>query len=254
MTDLTAVILAGGRGTRLASLYPDLPKPMVPCHGAPFIEWVIRYLQSQGVREFVVSLGHLAPIALAYFARRPPDPLASIRPVVERTPLGTGGGIAFAWDAAPGADILVTNGDSLLAADLAPAFRAFARDDTDGVIIATPVADTSRFGSLDAAPDGRLRAFAEKRPGAGLINAGIYLFKSRLRPDFGPADGPPRSIEKDVFPAMLASGRRIAVIPAKGEFLDIGTPESVAQAPAFLDRVFGPGAARAVPAGTEAPA
>lgn len=227
----TAIILAGGRGTRVASLYPDVPKPMIPCLGVPFVEWVMRYLEGQGVRNFVVSLGHLAEVAETYFAAQE----RRVSRVVEREALGTGGGIALAWGAAPGEDVIAVNGDSLLVTDLSPAFGAMERDDIDGVIVATPVPDASRYGSLDVDARGLLRGFVEKRPGAGLINAGVYLLKAPLREDFQRAE----SIERDTFPRMISRGRRIWVYPGEGEFLDIGTPESVRRAESFLSKAFG---------------
>src|SRR5262245_34264121 len=111
-----AIILAGGQGSRVRDLHPDLPKPMFPAGGAPFLEWVIRYLAGQGVRSMVISLGHLAPVVERYLAGRPADGL-SIRSVREPGPLGTGGAIRFASREAAGANLLVAaNGDSLVLA------------------------------------------------------------------------------------------------------------------------------------------
>lgn len=242
--NIWSVILAGGRGTRIAELYPDLPKPLIPALGEPFIEWVIRYLAGQGVGRHMVSLGHKAPVALAHFASRDAGRAAealTIRTVVEPAALGTGGGVRFAWDALPpGSPIIACNGDSLVLADLSPAWAAFERADTDAVILGVRVSDAGRYGSLDIASDGRLRGFLEKRAESsgkpGVINAGVYIMKPHVRRDF--ADVSPLSIEQGVFPAMLAAGRRIVVVAADAPFLDIGTPESVGQAEDFLRSHF----------------
>ena len=100
----------------------------------------------------------------------------------------------------------------------------------DGVIIAKQLDDASRFGSLDIGPDGLLKGFREKQPGAGWINAGIYLLKAKLLA----MEPKAMSIEFDCFPRWLADGARIGVLAAKADFLDIGTPETLAKATSSL--------------------
>ena len=121
---LTAIVLAGGRGTRLQGRHPDLPKPLISCAGHPFLEWSLAALRQLGISDFVVSTGYLAERFEEYLRRRPDDG-ATIRLVPETSPLGTGGAIRFAWQTCPGRDVLVVNGDSLLMADLTPAFSQF---------------------------------------------------------------------------------------------------------------------------------
>ena len=236
-TSVCAVILAGGLGTRIRHLYPELPKPMVPVAGVPFIEWVVRYLRDEGVTQFVISLGHLAEVAEAYFDSRPAQG-CQIQTVREPAPLGTGGALAFADRASglPAETLLLANGDSLVLADLAPAWHMLSDDATDGVVVGLEVADASRYGRLDVAGDGRLLRFSEKQPGAGLINAGIYLLRRRLLDHFPRRT--PLSMERDVFPALLGGGARLKVHRCQAPFLDIGTPETVAQADSFIQRHF----------------
>jgi D-glycero-alpha-D-manno-heptose 1-phosphate guanylyltransferase len=204
---------------------------MIPCGGRPFIEWVIRYFTSEGIGRFVVSLGHLAEVAETYFRKRPKDDVA-IATVREPAPLGTGGGVRLAWDSVPGADVVVANGDSLVLADLAPAFALFARPEVDALLLGVHQDDASRYGTLRVDAGGRLLAFEEKRSGAGLINAGVYLLKSQLRESI--LAGTPLSMETDIIPRWLADDRRILVQPCRAPFIDIGTPESLDTAAAFL--------------------
>ncbi len=119
-----AIILAGGQGTRIRELFPNVPKPLIPAAGEPFIEWVLRHASTQGIGRFVISLGHLAEVGQDYFRNRAPDGL-TIRTVVEREPLGTGGAVEWAQrTAASNADpLVILNGDSLVLADYAPAWR-----------------------------------------------------------------------------------------------------------------------------------
>jgi D-glycero-alpha-D-manno-heptose 1-phosphate guanylyltransferase len=130
----------------------------------------------------------------------------------------------------------LANGDSLVLADLRPAWAMLADESTDGVVVGLEVADASRYGRLDVTDDGRLLRFSEKQPGSGLINAGIYLLRRRLLDRFPRRT--PLSMEHDVFPALLDGGARLRVHRCQAPFLDIGTPETVAQADSFITRHF----------------
>ena len=275
------IVLAGGQGTRIRHLCPDLPKPMIPAAGRPFIEWVIRWLAAQQVPQIVVSLGHLADAAEKYFCARPlahiahqpaemrasvgsrirensdrnspapPDFARSrlqsdaqcgldklrIRTVREMTPLGTGGAIALAAQVTGAAEIVVVaNGDSLVLADLRPVWPMLSDATIDGVVLGLEVDDASRYGRLEVDAHGRLRGFVEKQPGRGVINGGVYLFRRRLLERFPPQR--PLSMETEVFPALLAAGARLAVYACQAPFLDIGTPDSLAQADRFIRTHF----------------
>jgi D-glycero-alpha-D-manno-heptose 1-phosphate guanylyltransferase len=239
---VVAVILAGGQGTRIRGLYPDLPKLLIPAAGEPFVEWILRHLNAQGIHRFVVSLGHLANVAENYFRDRAADG-STIRTVRESRPLGTGGGCCLAREqAAPDADpLVVVNGDSLVVADFSEAWRLLADPSVDGVVLGVEVDDGSRYGRIEVDRRGRLRRFCEKQPGRGWVNAGVYFFRRRLCERF--ADRRPLSMELDVFPALLAAGAQIAVARCQASFIDIGTPESVGQADEFIEHHF----KRAVP-------
>lgn len=231
-----AVILAGGFGTRIRSIWPNLPKPMVPIAGEPFLEWVLRYFSGQGVANFVISLGYRAEAAEDYLRRRPSGGV-SIRTVCEREPLGTGGAFAFAEPFTSDSDpLLLANGDSLALADLSGAWQLLADESVDGVIVGIEMDDASRYGRLQLGPGGRLLRFIEKQPGSGLINAGIYLFRRRLLAAL--PNRRPLSMEHDVFPGLLAGGARLMVHACRAPFLDIGTPESLGQADAFVRQHF----------------
>ena len=231
----TAVVLAGGQGTRIRHLLPDLPKPLAPVAGRPFLEWVVRYLRRQGISHIVLSTGHHAAKIEAFAAGFGLDGL-TIDCVEEPSPLGTAGGFLHALKAVPdsAAELLVCNGDSLVLADLGPLFASLSAPDTDAALLAVTVEDASRFGTVDADAASLLRGFAEKHPGAGLVNGGYYLFR---RPVIGrfPA-GKPLSFEYDVFPALISAGARIKVVPCEAAFLDIGTESSLAQATEFIQK------------------
>jgi NDP-sugar pyrophosphorylase family protein len=227
------VVLAGGLGTRVRHLLGGLPKPLAPVAGRPFLEWVLRYLRGQGVRHAVLSSGYGAD-QVARFAAGVQVGGMQVESVAEPEPLGTAGGFMHAWHAVqpPKKEVLVVNGDSLALAALAP-LAAGLRGGA-GAMLAVRVSDVSRYGSLEAGPGGELIAFAEKRAntGAGLVNAGVYLF-SREAVEAFPARAP-LSFESDVFPSLLEQGRPVQVVPAECPFLDIGTESSMAQAEGFI--------------------
>jgi D-glycero-alpha-D-manno-heptose 1-phosphate guanylyltransferase len=131
---------------------------------------------------------------------------------------------------------VVANGDSLVKADLRPVREALRDPGLDGVLLGVRVADACRFGSLRVGADQRLQGFLEKQPGNGIINAGVYFLEPRALASF-PAKAP-LSVEKDVFPQLLASGFKLLVHTTESPFLDIGTPESLSQAETFLQAHF----------------
>jgi NDP-sugar pyrophosphorylase family protein len=233
LADVTAVVLAGGFGTRVQHLLPDLPKPMAPVAGRPFLEWVLRYLSRQGVRQAVLSTGFRAEVIERHFNSHPIDHL-EIRCVTESEPLGTAGGFLNAARGATGlpAAWLVLNGDSLVFAALDTVVRELDDPACAGVIVGRPVPDAARYGSLATGPHGELLRFDEKRAGEGVINSGIYLLRNSLLSEF-PAQMP-LSFEKDVFPGLIQNGFKLRVVPTAAPFLDIGTPETLPAADAFI--------------------
>jgi D-glycero-alpha-D-manno-heptose 1-phosphate guanylyltransferase len=233
LNKVAAVILAGGLGTRIRHLLPTVPKPMAPVADRPFLEWVARYLARQGVSRMVISTGYLTGVVEQHFQNQP-VPGVNIRCVAEAEPLGTGGGFLRAVQAAgePPPAWLVLNGDSLVFANLALAVASLNDPAVAGVILGRAVPDTSRYGALITGPDGGLLRFEEKRPGSGVINSGVYLLRHSLLAEFPRQT--PLSFERDVFPALINCGRRLQVVVTDAPFLDIGTPESLPQAEAFI--------------------
>ena len=230
---ISAVILAGGFGTRIKHLLGDLPKPMAPVNGRPFVEWVVRYLAAQGIRNVILSTGHLAETVEKHFA---PQPVKNVHVICvpETTPLGTAGGFLNAVKNAEAKSEawLVLNGDSLAAAPLGKFFQSLDQPEIEGAILGVPMADAARFGTISQNADGDLTGFNEKKPGAGDINAGVYLFRDSTLKKF-PAKMP-LSFETDVFPSLIRSGVRLKTIVSDAAFLDIGTPESLPQAEKFV--------------------
>ncbi len=231
---LTAVILAGGLGTRIRHLLGELPKPMMPVAGRPFLEWVVRYFAKQGISRFVLATGYRGEAIEKHFAQRPVGGVEIVC-ARESEPLGTAGAFlnAVKLSGLVSENWLVANGDSLvLTTEFGRLCTAASEGTSLGVILGLEVEDAGRFGSLQVTPEGVLKRFAEKRPGAGLINAGVYAFRQQLL-DMLPRTRP-LSFETEVFPALLAEGHSLRVISSHGPFLDIGTEESLSQAEDFI--------------------
>lgn len=232
---VTAVVLAGGFGTRVRHLLPGIPKPMAPVLGRPFLDWVLDFLRREGVASAVLSTGHLSEVIAAHYTTGFAGS-TRVQCVREETPLGTAGGFLHAAFSATGAAEtkawLVLNGDSLTVTHLRPLLNLVDDPSVDGGLLAVDLPDASRFGTLEVDGDGWLRRFREKQPGAGLINAGVYLLKSPLL-HRAPSERP-LSFETELFPGLIESGARLRVIPCDAAFLDIGTPETLQQAEQFV--------------------
>lgn len=228
--DVTAVVLAGGRGTRIAALIPDIPKPMVHVAGAPFLHWVSLFLARHGVSDIVYASGFKGEQIAAWCADGS-LPKLSRRVSQENEPLGTGGAVAHAlplcreW-------VVIVNGDSLCLAGLDRLLAARGTG-ADGAILGVRRDDTSRYGSLAVDGEGWLSAFREKVPGAGHVNAGILVLRRAALEALCLRGA--CSIEHDIVPALLARGGKIAaVLMEDAPFIDIGTPETLRQAEDFI--------------------
>ena len=227
---VAAVVLAGGLGTRLRSVLPEMPKQMAPVAGHPFIERVLRYLSTQVVRDVVISTGYRAEVFVSHFSSCSVPGLDSIECIAEPEPLGTAGGFLHAVKTTklqPDA-WLVLNGDSLVLADLSALLNCPA----EAALLALWMEDAARYGSLELTDTDELLGFREKRPGSSWINAGVYLFAAGLLP--GLSDLRPLSFETDVFPELLASQVRIRAIRVNAPFIDIGLPATLAKADNFI--------------------
>jgi NDP-sugar pyrophosphorylase family protein len=233
VSKVVAVVLAGGFGTRVQHLLPNLPKPMAAVAGKPFLEWVVRYLANQGVKKVVISTGYLSEVVARHFHSQPVSGVIT-QCVAESGPLGTAGGFLHAARAS-GEDPeawLVWNGDSLAFVGLEALLRSLASPDSAGVVVGKELPDTSRYGTLSCDSAGGLVGFAEKQPGKGIVSAGIYVFRDWSLKEF--PGHLPLSFEKDVFPALLARQMRLQVHLSDAPFLDVGTPETLPQAEAFI--------------------
>ncbi|MFO0985781.1 MAG: sugar phosphate nucleotidyltransferase [Alphaproteobacteria bacterium] len=221
-----AVIVAGGRGTRLGAIAADTPKPLLDVGGRPFVEHLLFELGRIGIEEVLLLVGpHRAAFTRALRPARRSGPRLAL--ISEPAPAGTAGAL---WHArrrlAP--RFFLLNGDSILDGNLLRLAAAMAEDRAAaGAVAALAVPDSARYGRIACAGD-RIEAFREKGAGGpGLVNAGVYLFdRERVLRQVA---RPPLSLERDVLPALAAEGALRAVRFA-GRVIDIGLPDSLAEA------------------------
>jgi NDP-sugar pyrophosphorylase family protein len=228
----TALILAGGLGTRLRSAVADVPKPLAPVAGQPFITYLLEQLESAGLKRAVLCTGHLGEQIEQTLGHG----FGKLRLLYshETTPLGTGGALSKAIAPFDDSHFLALNGDSYCRFDL-PSFQRFHQSHrAAATLLLTDVPDPSRFGLVQRDPDGAIVQIKEKstsRPtGPTTVNAGVYLLDRRFLLSI-PADQPV-SIEKEIFPKWI--GRGLFGHRTVGPFIDIGTPEAYAEARIFF--------------------
>lgn len=233
---MTVFVLAGGLGTRIAGLFPDLPKALVPVAGRPFIDHVLLGLAGRGFDDIVVCAGHRAGPLLDHVGDGARFGVRA-RAVVEDAPRGTAGALAFARREVghPDETFLALNGDTFAEYDPAAMLALHDGLAANATLACYRVDDASARGTVLPMDDGRLLGFREKsHAGPGWVSGGVYLIEPKALA--GVPAGGAASLETDVFPALLAEGRTIGAWRAPGRFWDMGTPEGRAEAEAVLAR------------------
>lgn len=221
---ITAMVLAGGLGTRLRSAVSDRPKPMALIDGVPFLEILIDSLAAKGVGTVVLLTGYQGKMIEEYFRGRP-----TLYPEIvfsqEQIPLGTGGAVKLAEEFAIDPTLLV-NGDTFFDADVAALMDFHTRNHADVTLSLTSVEDVGRYGAVEIDACARVTGFHEKQSGprrAGLINTGFSVlsldFIRRL------PGGRAFSMEAEAFPDVVKSAGMFGLSRDR-PFFDIGTPES----------------------------
>jgi NDP-sugar pyrophosphorylase family protein len=234
LKDIDVVVLAGGLGTRLAGVLDSTPKVLAPIGSRPFLSILLAWLQGFGAHRVIFGLGHLAGEVETYLQSHAPEDMECIS-VVEPEPLGTAGAIRNLAENLQKFPVLVLNGDTFVDADLCAFLTSHRNAGVSGSILCTHVADAGRYGSVDILGS-RVGGFLEKNPdgGAGVINAGTYLFERDMLDMIGNGGA---SLETDIF-QKLAPGTMHA-FAGEFNFLDIGTPGDLARAPEVLRPYFG---------------
>jgi len=233
ISKIDIVVLAGGLGTRLREVLPGLPKAMAPVAGRPFLDHLLVWLRAQGARRVVLSLGYQSAVVLQYIQDHAFPPL-EIDTVVEPSPLGTAGAIAFARPALTTDPVLVINGDTFVDVDLNAFLVAHQASGAAASLVCAWLDHPGRYGRLELDQHDWIVRFEEKDPAElepSWINAGVYLFNGSVL-DHHIANLSCGSLERDVLGTLPP--RFIHAYKTRGRFLDIGTPETLDMASEVL--------------------
>jgi NDP-sugar pyrophosphorylase family protein len=226
-----AVILAGGKGTRLQRVVSDRPKPMAEVAGRPFLEWLVLLLRAREVRRVVFCTGYMAEAVETYFGdgRAWNMEFAYSRDPV---PLGTAGAVRHALPQLRSDRFFVLNGDSYCPVDTKCLEGAHLTKAARATLWCVPVEDCSRYGSVEISLDGAVRAFCEKMPQErpGTVSAGVYMLEREVVSTI--PDGRTFSLETDFFPALIGHG--LYAVVRDNPLLDVGTPEAYGTADNFF--------------------
>lgn len=215
------VILAGGFGTRLASVLDGKPKALASINGVPFLLYQMQNWVSQGARSFVFLLHHEADQIIHILDIQKSAILKNcdVYCLVEPEPMGTGGAISYmCQERKPTGDFLVTNADTWLGGGIEQIIQSSAPS-----MAVKHVPDASRYGTVKLGSNKRITAFDEKQLKAeeGFINAGMYKLNSSF---FKNWDGTPFTLESKLMP-QLASDGLLSYVKIENEFIDIGVPD-----------------------------
>lgn len=222
---IPAIILAGGLGTRLRSIVSDIPKSMAPVNGPPFLNYVFRCLQQEGITEVILAIGYKGEAIREFFG----DKYAGIKIQysVEEEPLGTGGAIKKAFDLVDDF-AFVLNGDTLFDINLEELKDFYFENDCDLVVALKHLHDFDRYGAVLLDENNRIRRFDEKKwVSEGMINGGVYFFSKDLFEKLPSEEK--FSFERDILEKYTDELQFYGKV-FNGYFIDIGIPEDYEKA------------------------
>jgi len=244
---MQAIVLCGGKGTRLSALYADRPKILAPVAGRPFIEWQFDWLAHGGVTDIHLAGGHLADVLRCWMETRclnlnTSQAIYSIRCSEidlrvtlskETYPLGTGGGLKFVEPFIKSDPFFVINGDSLIPSLNFGAMADQHVESGGGATLAvTRIEEAGRYGTVEFNESLRITAFREKASRVGgWVNGGVYLMARIILANIQPETTV--SIETELFPALAEQGGLHAFI-TQPPLLDMGTPEGIGNMTTYM--------------------
>lgn len=219
-----AVVMAGGEGTRLRPLTTRRPKPLAPVLNKPIMEHILLLLRSAGIVDVIVTVHYMADAIEGYFGDGSDLGLNLIYSV-EDTPLGTAGSVKQAQQHLMDGPFVIVSGDALTDADLGEAVALHREREADATLILKQVPNPLEFGIVVTGADGQIQRFLEKpswgevfsdtaNTGMYVLNPGVFDYMER---------GRPYDWSQDIFPRMLADGRRLMGHVMRGYWCDIGS-------------------------------
>lgn len=229
-----AVILAGGLGTRLRSVVPDLPKPMADVLGKPFLEYLMDYWIEQGVRRIILSVGYKREVIVQHFGYQYRS--IPITYEAEEKPLGTGGGLVLS-SRRLSEPFLLINGDTYFEASLQEIQSAHQRNGAQLTISLFRANEAGRYGGVDINDHGWVKALKTAKGEVGeLANGGVYFIEPSLINASQFIPGEKYSLEDQILECFIKAGFPILGLEQRGKFLDIGIPADYLAAKKLLKR------------------
>ena len=230
----SAVILAGGLGKRLRSAVPDLPKPMAPINGRPFLEHQMRYWIAQGINHFVLSVGYRYKMIIDYFGAQFEG--VSLEYVIEEAPLGTGGGLVLASKkVSQNENFLLLNGDTYFEIELKKLINFSNKTNADWCFSLFRTGEVGRYLGVNILPGGQITSLkADTNSSERLANGGVYLVNPRALGEIPVFSGYKLSLEEDIYPMAMAMGQQFYGMDFQNTFIDIGVPEDYYRASVLL--------------------
>ena len=228
----TAIILAGGLGTRLRETVPNLPKPMVPIHNRPFLEHQMDYWIEQGITQFILSVGYLKDLIINHFGNSYRG--VSIEYAEETSPLGTGGGLLFAAKNL-NETFLVLNGDTFIEVDLDSLYEFHLKINSNWTFVLFRTNEFDRYMVMSVSPKGEILALkSHDCISSGLANGGVYLIEPAALNSLSINTLENVSLENQLLPNFISNGGKLFGQECMGKFIDIGLPEDYFKASKIL--------------------
>ncbi|HHT9158265.1 MAG TPA: nucleotidyltransferase family protein [Candidatus Brocadiaceae bacterium] len=222
---MDAIILAGGKGTRLQSVVSDVPKPLAPVNNRPFLDIIFNFLNKCNyIDNVIIAAGYMADKIIKEYQNRR-EYSFSILFSVEDELLGTGGAIKRAMQFSQSEDFIVLNGDSYIELNLGAFIQTHLKNNKVMTIVLKEVENANRYGRVTLDDNNRIIYFEEKNPepSKGYINAGVYLIKRELFEKI--EENEAISLERDLLPGFIKDNDVYGYL-CEGKFIDIGIPET----------------------------
>ena len=231
----TAIILAGGMGTRLKSVVSEVPKPMAPINGIPFLEIQIKYWISQGINNFILSVGYKKEIIINHFGLK--FQTAEIKYVVEDIPLGTGGAILKAVTEYNITNpFLLLNGDTYFEISLEELFKFHTKNGSDFTFSVFKSTNTTRYLGLNVDSNMKIVSsdFIKDIVAIKYVNGGVYIIDPKIFQHIEFERNKQISLESEVIPRLIINNMLSYACEFNTKFIDIGIPEDYYNAQTFL--------------------
>jgi D-glycero-alpha-D-manno-heptose 1-phosphate guanylyltransferase len=230
----TAIILAGGKGTRLKVVVSDVPKPMAPIYNRPFLEYLMDYWIDQGVSRFILSVGHLNEVITNHFGNSYRS--AQIEYVFENSPLGTGGAFLLASKDLS-EPFLLLNGDTFFEVELNDLFSFHNNNNSDWTLSLFRSNDLKRYMGVQLSDTGKIIKLKSKTKNNDLlVNGGVYLINPSVIHKLNLQEGVKISLEDHLLPSFHSIGGALFGNEYTGKFIDIGVPDDYSRAYKILDK------------------